>query len=162
MRSGEKGMWGQGPALYKHNYFKKRRRKKEYYCLSSCWICSQSDDPLTNGIVSQITPPSPLSSREWIRRLKTAPANGTFLSTTWKIRRRNLRSGGGDGVGGGLAWLFETKEYSFLMISPKLYDISPFFLLILSPHWITDLLIPIKLLDDGYSLFSVGIILKLQ
>ncbi len=24
----------------------------EYYCLSSCWICSQYDDPLTNGIVS--------------------------------------------------------------------------------------------------------------
>ncbi len=71
----------------------------EYYCLSSCWICSQSDDPLTNGIVSQITTPSPLSSREWIRQVKTAPANGTFLSTTWKIRRCNLRRGGG------LAWV---------------------------------------------------------
>jgi hypothetical protein len=23
MRSGGKGMWGRGPALYKHNYFKK-------------------------------------------------------------------------------------------------------------------------------------------
>jgi hypothetical protein len=33
-------------------------------------------------------------------------------------------------VGGGLAWLLETKKYSFLMISPKLYDI----LLIPSPH----------------------------
>jgi hypothetical protein len=85
----------------------------EYYCLSSCRICSQSDDPLTNGIVLQITPPSPLSSREWIRRVKTAPANGTFLSTTWKIRRRNLRRGGGDGVGGGLAWLLETKKIVF-------------------------------------------------
>ncbi len=106
----------------------------------------------SNGIVSQITLPSPLSSCEWIRRVKTAPANGTLLSTTWKIRRRNLRRGGGDGVGGGLAsW---NKEYSFLMISPKLYDISPFFWLILSPHWTADLLILIRLLGDGYSLLS--------
>jgi hypothetical protein len=60
----------------------------------------------------------------------------------------------GFGVGGGLAWLLETKEYSFLLISPKLYDISPFFLLILSPHGTADLLIPIKLLGDGYSLLG--------
>jgi hypothetical protein len=25
MRSGGKGMWGRGPALYKHNYLKKER-----------------------------------------------------------------------------------------------------------------------------------------
>jgi hypothetical protein len=43
------------------------------------------------------------------------------------------------------------KEYSFLMISPKLYDISSFFWLILSPHWTEDLLILIRLLGDGYS-----------
>jgi hypothetical protein len=60
----------------------------------------------------------------------------------------------GVGVGGGLPWLLETKEYSFLMISPKLYDISPFFLLILSPHRAADPLIPIKLLGDGYSLLG--------
>jgi hypothetical protein len=26
MRSGGKGMWGRGPALYKHNYYKKKIR----------------------------------------------------------------------------------------------------------------------------------------
>jgi hypothetical protein len=40
----------------------------------------------------------------------------------------------GHGVGGGLAWLLETKKYRFSMISPNLYDILPFFLLIPSPH----------------------------
>jgi hypothetical protein len=28
MRSGGKGMWGRGPALYKHNYLKKKKIKK--------------------------------------------------------------------------------------------------------------------------------------
>jgi hypothetical protein len=42
--------------------------------------------------------------------VKTAHANGTFLATMWKIRRRNLQRGGGDGVSGGLAWLLETKN----------------------------------------------------
>ncbi len=27
MRSGGKGMWGRGPALYKHNYYKKKIKK---------------------------------------------------------------------------------------------------------------------------------------
>jgi hypothetical protein len=40
----------------------------------------------------------------------------------------------GEGVDGGLASLLDRKKYSFLMISSKLYDISPFFLLIPSPH----------------------------
>ncbi len=95
-------------------------------------------------------PALPLSSREWIRQVKTKLANGTLLSTTWKIRHRNFQRGGGDGVGGGLAWLLGTKKYSFLMNSPKLYDI----LLIPSPHWTADLSIQIRLLDDGYSLLG--------
>jgi hypothetical protein len=60
--------------------------------------------------------------------------NRTLPSTTWKMRGGNLRRGGGDGVGSPLAGFLETRKYSFLMISPKLYDISPFFLLISSPH----------------------------
>ncbi len=128
----------------------------EHYCLSSCWIWAWSDDPLSNGINSQITPPSPLPSCERIRRVKIAPATGTFLSTTWKIRRCNLRRGGGGG--GSHEWRLGlaswNKEYSFLMISPRLYDISPFFLLILSPHWTADLLILIRILGDGYSLLG--------
>jgi hypothetical protein len=52
----------------------------------------------------------------------------------WKIRRGNLQRSGGDGVGRPLAGFLETRKYSFLMISPKLYDFSPFFLLISSPH----------------------------
>jgi hypothetical protein len=47
----------------------------------------------------------------------------------WQLAKR-----WGDGMGSGLAWLLETRKYSFLMISPKLYDISPFFLLISSPN----------------------------
>jgi hypothetical protein len=60
--------------------------------------------------------------------------------------------------GGSLEWRLGlahlNNEYSFLMISPKLYDISLFFLLILSPLLTADLLIPIRLLGDGYSLLG--------
>jgi hypothetical protein len=60
--------------------------------------------------------------------------------------------------GGSLEWWLclahLNNEYSFLMISPKLYDISLFFLLILSPLLTADLLIPIRLLGDGYSLLG--------
>ncbi len=58
----------------------------EYYCLSSCWICSWYDDSLSNGIVTQITTPSLLPSHEWIPRVKVAPANHTLPSTMWKVR----------------------------------------------------------------------------
>jgi hypothetical protein len=51
----------------------------------------------------------------------------------WKIRRRNLRRGGGDALNGGLGLAHFHNEYSFLMISPKLLDFSLFFLLIPSP-----------------------------
>jgi hypothetical protein len=47
----------------------------------------------------------------------------------WQLAKRR-----GDGVGSPLAGFLETRKYSFLMISPKLYDISLFFLLISSPH----------------------------
>jgi hypothetical protein len=40
----------------------------------------------------------------------------------------------GDGVGSPLVGCLETRKYSFLMNSPKLYDFSLFFLLISSPH----------------------------
>ncbi len=46
----------------------------------------------------------------------------------------------------------QTRKYSFLMISPKLLDISPFFLLIFSPLEKADFLMLLKLPGDGYSL----------
>ncbi len=65
-----------------------------------------------------------------------APPARTFSLTTWKIRPRNLLIR--EEVGGGryewwLGLAHFHNEYSFLMISPKLYDISLFFLLIPSP-----------------------------
>jgi hypothetical protein len=43
-------------------------------------------------------------------------------------------------------------KYSFLMISPKLLDFSPFFFLIFSPLGTADFLMLLELLGDGYSL----------
>jgi hypothetical protein len=51
----------------------------------------------------------------------------------WKIRRRNLRKGGGVSFEWLLGLAHFYNEYSFLMITPKLHDISLFFLLIPSP-----------------------------
>ncbi len=45
-----------------------------------------------------------------------------------------------------------TRKYSFLMTSPQLLDISPFFLLIFSPLKTADFLMLLKLPGDGYSL----------
>ncbi len=45
MRSGGKGMWGQGPALYKHNYLKKN---KNISCLGFC-----KTDQSWRGLVSE-------------------------------------------------------------------------------------------------------------
>ncbi len=80
-----------------------------------------------------------------------------IFPTTGKIRRRNL-STHGKGGGGHYEWRLGLahfhNEYSFLMISPKLYDFSLFFLLIPSPFWTAHLLILIRLLGDGYSLLG--------
>jgi hypothetical protein len=46
----------------------------------------------------------------------------------------------------------QTRKFSFLMISPKLLDISPFFLLIFSPLGTADFLVLLELPGDGYSL----------
>jgi hypothetical protein len=46
----------------------------------------------------------------------------------------------------------QTRKCSFLMISPKLLDISPFFLLIFSPLGTADFLILLRLPGDGFSL----------
>ncbi len=46
----------------------------------------------------------------------------------------------------------QTKEYSFLMISTKLLDFSPFFFLIFSPLETADFLMLLKPSGDGYSL----------
>jgi hypothetical protein len=48
MRSGGKGMWGRGPALYKHNYyynFKTVLRIQDILL----WIRIRGSLPLTNG-----------------------------------------------------------------------------------------------------------------
>jgi hypothetical protein len=58
----------------------------------------------------------------------------------------------------GVAWValwpafHQTRKYSFLMISQKLLDISPFFLLIFSPLETADFLMLLRLKGDGYSL----------
>ncbi len=44
---------------------------------------------------------------------------------------------------------YQTRKYSFLMISPKLHDISPFFLLIFSLLRKADFLILLRLPGDG-------------
>jgi hypothetical protein len=46
----------------------------------------------------------------------------------------------------------QTRKYSFLMITPKLLDFSPFFFLISSPLGTADFLMLLKLPGDGYSL----------
>ncbi len=52
-----------------------------------------------------------------------------------------------------LWWAFlHTGKYSFLMISPRLHDFSPFFLLISSPLGTADFLVLLELSGDGYSL----------
>jgi hypothetical protein len=83
-----------------------------------------------NGINPQITRPPPSN---W--RVASAPATRTFSLTTWKIRRRNLPTC--EEGGGRYEWRLGLahfhNEYSFLMISPKLYDFWLFFLLIPSP-----------------------------
>ncbi len=60
--------------------------------------------------------------------------------------------------GWGVAWValwrafLNTGKYSFLKISPKFLDISPFFLLIISPLGTADFLVLLELSGDGYSL----------
>jgi hypothetical protein len=92
---------------------------------------AQTDDLLSYDINPQITPPSPLqvASRhgELPRRLQLAhfpsPRGKSALATHQLAKR----------WGGGMLWLGLAhfhNEYSFLMISQKLYDISLFFLLI--------------------------------
>jgi hypothetical protein len=46
----------------------------------------------------------------------------------------------------------QTRKYSFLMISPKLLDFSPFFLLIFSPLGTADFFMLLELSGHGYSL----------
>ncbi len=46
----------------------------------------------------------------------------------------------------------QTRKYSFLMISPKLLDFSPFFFLISSPLGTADFFMLLELSGDGYSL----------
>jgi hypothetical protein len=66
--------------------------------------------------------------------------------------------GNGSRRGGGMAWVafwrafLNTEKCSFLMISPKLLYISPFFLLIFSPLGTADFLVLLALPGDGYSL----------
>jgi hypothetical protein len=42
MRSGGKGMWGRGPALYKQNYFKKNNKPVQLSDLVSCLLSMRS------------------------------------------------------------------------------------------------------------------------
>ena len=57
-----------------------------------------------------------------------------------------------------MAWValwrafLHTMKCSFLMISPKLHDFSPFFFLISSPLGTADFLVLLELSGDGYSL----------
>jgi hypothetical protein len=46
----------------------------------------------------------------------------------------------------------QTRKYSFLKISPKLLDFSPFFFLIFSPLGTEDFLMLLERPGDGYSL----------
>ncbi len=124
----------------------------EHPCPSSCWIGRKTDDPFLNDINPQITPPSPL---------QMASCHGASNSHIFPHHVENPPSqlANFKKVGGGrYEWrrglAHFHNEYSFLMISPKLYDISLFFLLIPSPLWTAHLLILIRLLGDGYSLLG--------
>jgi hypothetical protein len=81
------------------------------------------------------TLPPPSGEPPW--RVATAPPTRTFSLTTWKIRPSNLPTreevGGGERYEWRLGLAHFHNEYSFLMISQMLYDISLFFLLIPSP-----------------------------
>ncbi len=112
------------------------------------WVCSRSDDPLTNGTVSQITPPP---TREWFWRVNLALADRTCRPTHVKCA---VTARGEVGVGWVALWqaFHQTRKCSFLMISPKLLDISPFLLLIFSPLGTADFLLLLELSGDGYSL----------
>jgi hypothetical protein len=93
----------------------------------------QSDDPLLNGINSQITPPSPLhlasSHGELPWRLQLAH----FPSPRGKSAVATCEEVGGGSLEWRLGLAHFHNEYSFLMISPKLHDFSLLFLLIPSP-----------------------------
>jgi hypothetical protein len=55
-------------------------------------------------------------------------------------------------LGSPLAGFLPNTEISFLMISPKLLDICPVFLLVFSPLETADFLMLFKPLVDGYSM----------
>ncbi len=95
---------------------------------------------------------SPCPPPEWFSRVNLALAVPTCRPT--RVKCAVTARGGG----GGMAWValwrafLNTGKCSFLMISPKLLDISPFFLLIFSPLGTADFLVLLELPGDGYSL----------
>ncbi len=95
-------------------------------------------------------PPLP---REWIPRVDLALAVHTCRSPRVKCAVTAFGEVGGVVVSP-LPWpaFHQTRKYSFLIISRKLLDFSPFFLLIFSPLGTADFLMLLELSGDGYSL----------
>jgi hypothetical protein len=91
------------------------------------------DNLLLNGINPQITPPSPLHVASCHGELPRCLQLAYFPSPRGKSAVATCEEVGGGRYEWWLGLAHFHNKYSFLMISPKLYDISLFFLLIPSP-----------------------------
>ncbi len=81
------------------------KKGREWPWLSLCWIWRKSDNPLSNGINPQVTPPSPLKvvsyHGEFSWRLLLADFASPRGKSALKTRRLAKRWGGVDAMNGG-------------------------------------------------------------
>ncbi len=107
---------------------------------------------LLSYLRNTVFPPLP-----FLRRLNRAGGFGAWrlnlaFSPRVKVARFRRSAGGRGGLGSSLPGFSPNTGISFLMISPKLLDICPIFLLVFSPIKTADLLILFQPWGDGNSL----------